>query len=119
MSKRPSGNPNGRPPKEIDKELFEKLCLIQCTEIEMLEVLDVGKDKLIRWCKDTYGDTFENTFKRKSSKGKMSLRRKQFEIAQSGNTTMLIWLGKQYLEQTDKSETDNTNNDNVTITFGD
>jgi len=119
MSKRPSGNPNGRPPKEIDKEQFEKLCSMQCTEIEILDFLDVGKDKLIRWCKENYGDTFENTFKRKSSKGKISLRRKQFETALGGNTTMLIWLGKQYLEQTDKSETDNTNNDNVTITFGD
>ena len=31
----------GRPPKEIDKEQFEKLCEIQCTRDEICEVLDV------------------------------------------------------------------------------
>jgi hypothetical protein len=33
-----------------------------------------------------------------------SLRRKQFEAAMNGNTTILIWLGKQYLGQRDKRE---------------
>ena len=28
--------------------------------------------------------------------------RQQFELASQGNTTMLIWLDKQYLGQTDK-----------------
>jgi hypothetical protein len=33
-----------------------------------------------------------------------SLRRKQFEVAMEGHPTMLIWLGKQYLDQRDKNE---------------
>jgi hypothetical protein len=36
--------------------------------------------------------------------GRMSLRRKQWKAAEDGNTTMLVWLGKQYLGQSDKSE---------------
>lgn len=36
--------------------------------------------------------------------GKASLRRMQFKTAQAGNTTMQIWLGKQYLGQKDKQE---------------
>lgn len=32
----------------------------------------------------------------------MSLRRKQIDVALGGNTVMLIWLGKQYLDQADK-----------------
>lgn len=40
----------------------------------------------------------------KRAKGKLSLRRKQFQLALSGDRTMLIWLGKQYLGQVDKSE---------------
>jgi hypothetical protein len=35
----------------------------------------------------------------------MSLRRMQWEKAQTGNTTMLIWLGKQMLGQKDRLET--------------
>lgn len=35
---------------------------------------------------------------------KSSLRRKQIQVAMSGNTTMLIWLGKQILRQSDKHQ---------------
>ena len=42
----------------------------------------------------------------------MSLRRQQFKSAEAGNVTMQIWLGKQYLGQTDKVE---ENNINVTL----
>ncbi|WP_378619579.1 hypothetical protein [Nitratireductor sp. GCM10026969] len=36
--------------------------------------------------------------------GKRSLRRQQFKAAEGGHPTMLVWLGKQYLDQTDKQE---------------
>ena len=35
---------------------------------------------------------------------RMKLAQKQFELAMDGNVTMLVWLGKQYLGQTDKQE---------------
>lgn len=34
----------------------------------------------------------------------MSVKRKQFNMAKAGNTSMLIWVGKQYLGQQDKIE---------------
>ena len=40
--------------------------------------------------------------------GLVSLRRKQLEVALEGNPTLLIWLGKQFLEQSDKAETKST-----------
>jgi hypothetical protein len=33
---------------------------------------------------------------------KISLRRQQIETAKKGNVSMLIWLGKQLLDQSDK-----------------
>lgn len=39
-------------------------------------------------------------------KGRMSLRRKQWQAVENGNTTMLVWLGKQYLRQKDKVSDD-------------
>jgi hypothetical protein len=36
--------------------------------------------------------------------GKAKLRDLQLKAAQSGNVTMLIWLGKQYLGQSDKQD---------------
>ncbi len=94
----------GRPKKEIDKDQFEKLCSMFCTLIEIADFFDCSDDTIENWCKRTYKKTFSEVHKRKSSRGRMSLRRKQFEVAMNGNTTMLVWLGKQHLGQADKME---------------
>ena len=97
----------GRPLKEIDKNDFEKLCGIQCTLQEIASFFECNEDTVNAWCKRTYGDTFSVVYKTYSGKGKISLRRVQFELAKR-NQTKAIWLGKQYLNQTDKIETETT-----------
>jgi len=39
-----------------------------------------------------------------TKKKKKELEDKQWEVAMSGDTKMLIWLGKQYLAQSDKQD---------------
>jgi hypothetical protein len=51
--------------------------------------------------------------------GKGSLRDAQIKLALAGNATMLIWLGKQYLEQTEKYEITNDELINNTLEFKD
>lgn len=84
-----------RPKKAVDIETLKKLAAIQCTTAEMAAVLGVSSDTLERRFAAIIKDGREN--------GRMSLKRKQFEVAMSGNTTMLIWLGKQWLNQRDKT----------------
>ena len=43
----------GRPQKEISEKLFENLCGMQCTEVEMCAILECSEDTLNRWCKRT------------------------------------------------------------------
>lgn len=93
----------GRPLKEIDKDQFEKLCALMSTENDIAAFFDCSVDTLYRWCLKTYCQTFAETYRQKSSAGRNSLRRKQYEVAMSGNVTMLIWLGKIMLEQKDPS----------------
>lgn len=95
-------NKGGRPRKEIDQHTFEKLCEIQCTLEEIANVLRVSEDTVERWCRRTYERGFADTYKKFSAHGKSSLRRYQFEAARKGNATMLVWLGKQWLGQSDK-----------------
>lgn len=98
----------------IRKEVFESLCGIQCTRAEILAVLNVSKDTLLRWCKATYGTDFETIWSEKREGGKASLRRAQWQKAIDGDSTMLIWLGKQLLDQADKKTvTINTYDDSV------
>lgn len=93
----------GRPRAEIKQAEFEELCKIQCTEVEIMAVLGVTDKTLTRWCRETYGKTFSETFKEKREGGKASLRRAQWRLAET-NSTMGIWLGKQYLDQHDEKD---------------
>ena len=98
----------GRPKIEIDVEEFEKLCGIQCTLVEISAWFRCTEDTIETWAKATYGVTFSEIYKQKRGVGKISLRRRQYQVAvNDGNPTMLIWLGKQYLDQSDKNESKN------------
>jgi len=91
-----------RPAYEVDYRTLEKLCQIQCTKEECAAVLGVDADTLHAALKrDGYGG-FSEYFNQKSAFGKASLRRSQYQAAEKGNPTMLIWLGKQWLGQSDQ-----------------
>lgn len=89
-----------RPRKEIDQKNFESLCGLQCTKEEICGFFDVTDKTLENWCKRTYKAGFSEVFRQKRGKGKISLRRNQFHLAEK-NANMAIWLGKQYLGQKD------------------
>ena len=89
-----------RPQIEINKEHFENLCNMQCTLEEIAGFFKCSKDTIERWCERTYEEGFADTYKKYSQNGKISLRRYQFKLAEK-NASMAIWLGKQYLGQTD------------------
>ena len=90
----------GRPKKHVDLDLVEKLAHIQCTYGEIASTLGVSIDTLQRH-KD-----FAAVYKRGAEGGRKSLRRMQFESANRGNVVMQIWLGKQYLGQSDYVRSD-------------
>lgn len=105
--KKPNGkNDTGAPRKEIDWKIFDGLCSIQCTLEEIAAMFDCSVDNIERKVKEQHKMTFAEYYKLKSGNGKVSLRRRQFKAAMDGNTSMLIWLGKQHLGQKDKSEVD-------------
>lgn len=96
----------GRPKKHIDWDMVEKLCAIHCTGEEIASILDVSYDTLQRRCQEEHECGFADYYKKASASGKMSLRRKQYEVAMAGNVSMLIWLGKNTLNQRDQVDTD-------------
>lgn len=97
-----------RPRKEIDQKQFENLCGLQCTKEEICGFFDVTDKTLESWCKRTYKAGFSEVFRQKRGKGKISLRRHQFRLAEK-NANMAIWLGKQYLGQRDSVDEEGEN----------
>lgn len=96
----------GRKKKEIDKKQFEQLCALQCIKDEICAVFDVDEKTLTAWCKRTYKKSFREIFQEKRKLGHISLRRTQFKWAEK-SATMAIFLGKQYLGQSDNATVGN------------
>ena len=106
-------NKGGRPTKPIDYQKLDAMCAIQCTGEECAAILDMSYEHLNNQLKKDGNGGFLDYFKQKGASGKMSLRRKQYDLASSGNATMLIWLGKQWLSQADKQEIESNNTHTV------
>ena len=90
-------------PKEFfpDMEAVEKLCQLNCTDAEIAAFFNVCLRTVER---ERQSNTeFNDVIEKGKSYGKLSLRRKQVAVAMEGNPTMLIWLGKQYMGQSDQS----------------
>ena len=97
---------NGRPKKEFDLELVENLASIGATYEDMAGVFDCSVSTIEdRMRKDPCkkGGDSSRAHKKGQARLKVSLRREQIKLANQGNPTMLIWLGKQMLGQKDKS----------------
>ena len=83
--------------KELTVEnQVEKLASYGLTNKEISEALGYDDSTLKR--------KFENFLVKGRAALKQRLKKKQIQVALSGNVVMLIWLGKQYLGQTDKVE---------------
>lgn len=96
----------GRPPALVasDKifEQIKQLAAIHCTKEEAAGILGVSVPTLRNFF--SAHEKAVECWEQGQATGKVSLRRWQYDKAKQGNTTMLIWLGKQLLEQTDKVE---------------
>lgn len=99
-----------RPSISIDKEIFENACELQCTEAEIARLFGCSVDTIERWCKRVYKQSFAESYNKLSEGGKMSLRRNQMKLSET-SATMAIWLGKQWLGQKDRGETDSDDKD--------
>ena len=86
-----------RPKKyNIDTEQVEKLASFGCTNIEIGSFFGCSPDLLEK--------SYSEYLTKGRDKGKIRLRQLQWKAAEAGSHTMLIWLGKQILNQSDKKE---------------
>jgi len=78
---------------KIDYEIVRRMAAIHCTIREIASVVGVHYSTL------NTRPEFQKIFGEEYNKAKERLRKLQWDAAEKGNTTMLIWLGKQYLGQ--------------------
>jgi hypothetical protein len=93
----------GRPRIEFDLSQVEGLGQIGATAAEMAAILPASQSTIEHRMADQESD-FSKAYKKGFGTLKMSLRRKQIQLAMAGDRALLIWLGKQLLGQTDKQD---------------
>jgi IS30 family transposase len=87
---------------EIDIDELDKLLEIQCTLREIAGWFRCSEDTIEKAVKRQTGIRYKDYAEERRVAGLKSLRRAQWQKAvDKQDTTMLIWLGKQYLNQRD------------------
>ena len=99
----------GRKAVKIDEEQVRALARLGCTWDEIADVLQVSRTTFGKYLKQK--KSLREAYERGLSEGDVSIRRAQYDAAVSGKTAMLIWLGKNRLNQTDRVETNRTGAD--------
>lgn len=99
-------NGGGRPRFNFSDKLslVRKLASIHCTDDEIAAGIGCSQDTLARGRKRE--PDLDAAILEGRANGRMSLRRAQYQRAMEGNPTMLIWLGKQILEQRERVDID-------------
>lgn len=95
----------GRKKIEIDWKKVDKWLEAGAKGTEVAAALGVNYKTLERRCLEDNKVHFGEYLKVKRECGNTKLRLKQQELAMEGDRGMLIWLGKNRLDQTDKKET--------------
>lgn len=86
----------GRPMIEIDADKVEMLASFGCSTVEIA--------KLHNCDEHTIRKRFKDELERGRESMKIKLRQLQWKTAEQGSNAMLIFLGKQYLGQSDRNE---------------
>lgn len=114
MANKKGGRPNALTPDTRTLKTVHGLGKIQATTKECAAVLGVSEPTYLKFKSDH--SEVADAYRDGMGQGLESLRRRQFKAAMDGNPTMLVWLGKQYLGQTDKQEIAASVTANVEVT---
>lgn len=96
----------GRPEIEFDMQRVEDFGKLALSNGEMASLFGCHIHTIERRVNDKEGE-FWAAYSKGLSNTKKALRTKQIQMALSGDRTMLIWLGKQLLDQAEKIEQTN------------
>jgi len=94
----------GRKKILIDWARVDRYLKAQTPGTAIADALGIHRNTLYAACEREHKCDFSAYSAQKRLQGLELLRLTQFDKAMSGQTSMLIWLGKQYLGQSDKAE---------------
>ncbi|MCE5324909.1 MAG: hypothetical protein LLG01_00695 [Planctomycetaceae bacterium] len=101
QAKHAGGRPRTRTPAKwsaAQLAKIDRMAMDQCKDGTIADAMGIDPG--------TFKTEFSSRTHQKRCQGKVELHRLQRKRAGKGSDTMLIWLGKQHLEQSDKNQID-------------
>lgn len=98
----------GRKKANIDWDKVGKMLEAGAFARGIAATIGIDEATLYRRCERDNKISFATLRQQKVAQGDEGLRTVQYDVAMGGDKTMLIWLGKQRLGQSDKSEVSQT-----------
>ena len=99
----------GRKKKEVDLEKVENMASFACTQEEI--AVECGFERTLFHTRKDVREAYTNGF----NKAKTRLRVAMFKAATAGNTSMQVWLSKQYLGMKESFDAEIKAEDKVTV----
>lgn len=84
---------SGRPPKPLDMKVVEAMAYAGGSIEEIADYCEVSRDTIERRCRPT--------LRKATARRRLRLRQLQMRAAEAGDKTMLVWLGKVELGQSE------------------
>lgn len=94
----------GRKKIIIDWDKVDKMLMAGANGVQVAAMLGIHYNTLARACQEEKKCDFSAYLLDKKEKGNSLLLAKQYDLAMNGDRGMLIWLGKNRLDQSDKKE---------------
>src|SRR6516165_12421822 len=94
-----------RPEAKIDLAELEKLAGMQCTNEEIAAFFGISSRTIVRRCRT---EKFRDIIEQGRAKGRVSVRRALFKLANAGNVAAAIFLSKNLLGYKDVVNTEHT-----------
>lgn len=99
------GKGTGRPKADIDWALVDNYLRAHCDGMGIAGLLGIHHETLYKRCEADNNLAFSEYAAKRRAEGKELLRAKMYEKAlKEGDKAMLIWLSKQYLGMSEKTE---------------
>jgi len=94
MPRKPTGNPNGRPPIDFDWEILDNILRYKPSLEDCAELMKCHYDTIQNKIREKYGVTFSQYREKKMAHTRLTLTQKAIQMATSGNVTMMIFCLK-------------------------
>lgn len=91
------GTKRGAEPKPVNLAVVKACAMFGATAGECAHAIGLSERQFFN--RKSEDERFNKAWEDGRSEARMTLRRKQWEGAMAGNSTMLVWLGKQLLGQ--------------------